>query len=74
MGQAQLRAFTNSTVVQDWLRAEPYQYKNFIGNRMAKIQEIVPFNYWGFVKGIENSADCGSKGINCQELINHPLW
>jgi hypothetical protein len=69
-----MAAFTDSTLVLDWLKAEPYQYKNFVGNRMAKIQDVIPYSRWGYVKSSENPADCASRGISCQELINHPLW
>ena len=36
--------------------------------------DLIPPNRWSHVKGIENLADCASRGILPSELISHPLW
>lgn len=66
--------FTDSTLVLRWIRSEPYKYKTFVGNRITKIQEKLGSEKWGFVRGIDNPADCASRGISVAELIHHPLW
>ncbi|XP_021964112.2 uncharacterized protein LOC110859463 [Folsomia candida] len=67
-------AYTDSTLVLRWIRSEPYKYHTFVANRISKIQENLPAEYWGFVRGVENPADCASRGITVKELINHQLW
>ncbi|XP_021966728.1 uncharacterized protein LOC110861902 [Folsomia candida] len=67
-------AYTDSTLTLGWIRSEPYKYKTFVANRITKIQELIPGDKWGFVRGIDNPADCTSRGISVQEFINHPLW
>ncbi|XP_021961694.1 uncharacterized protein LOC110857403 [Folsomia candida] len=67
-------AYTDSTLTLGWIRSEPYKYHTFVANRITKIQELIPEDKWGFVRGIDNPADCASRGISVQEFINHPLW
>ena len=67
-------AYSDSTLVLRWVQSQPYQYKNFIGNRIAKIQEVIQADKWGFVQGTENPADCASRGISVTELLQHKLW
>ncbi|XP_021964268.1 uncharacterized protein LOC110859615 [Folsomia candida] len=67
-------AYADSTLTLGWIRSEPYKYKTFVANRITKIQELIPGDKWGFVRGIDNPADCASRGISVQEFINHPLW
>ncbi|XP_021955592.1 uncharacterized protein LOC110851951 [Folsomia candida] len=56
------------------LLAELLIWKTFVANRVTKIQERVPPTMWSHVRGEENPADCLSRGITCDELINHELW
>lgn len=67
-------AYTDSTLVLRWVQSEPYKYHTFVANRISKIQENLPAENWGFLRGVDNPADCASRGITVKELINHQLW
>ncbi len=71
---AETRAWTDSTVVLAWLKAHPSRWKAFVANRVSEVQELVPFDCWAHVKGVENPADCASRGIDPSELPHHHLW
>ncbi|CAG7819560.1 unnamed protein product [Allacma fusca] len=61
-------------IVLQWLQSHPARWKTFVANRVSEIQEVLPSNCWHHVPGIENPADCISRGILADELNNHPLW
>ena len=46
----------------------------FEANRVSEIREIVPPERWKHVKGNENPADVGSRGILPKDIVNHELW
>jgi hypothetical protein len=69
-----VNAWTDSTVVLAWLGYCPSKLKTFCANRVSKIQEILPRSQWRHVPGIENPADCASRGVLPEDLITHPLW
>ena len=67
-------AWTDSTVVLNWLIGNPRRFKTFVSNRVANIVEDVPATCWRHVSGVENPADCASRGVMPSELIEHELW
>ena len=67
-------AWTDSTIVLNWLAGNPRRFKAFVGNRVSQIIDLVPPNRWHFVEGIENPADCASRGLYGSELLTHKLW
>jgi hypothetical protein len=70
----QLKAWTDSTVVLGWLASLPRRWKTFVANRVAEIQETIPFENWNHVISEENPADCASRGISASELVDFSLW
>uniref|UniRef100_A0A8D8WZP0 Integrase catalytic domain-containing protein n=1 Tax=Cacopsylla melanoneura TaxID=428564 RepID=A0A8D8WZP0_9HEMI len=66
--------FSDSTVALSWIASQPLRWKTFVANRVSKIQENVSAEKWFHVQGVENPADCLSRGIFPQELIEQPLW
>jgi len=69
-----VRCWTDSSVVLSWLRSSPNRWKVFVANRVTQIQDSVSADQWFHVNGVENPADCASRGIDPSELKNHPLW
>ena len=67
-------AWTDSTVVLGWLSGSPRRFKTFVGNRVSNIMQHVPPNCWRHVCGIDNPADCASRGVFPSELLDHKLW
>ena len=67
-------AWTDSTIVLNWLAGNPRRFKAFVGNRVSQIVDLIPSNRWHFVEGTDNPADCASRGLFASELITHDLW
>ncbi|XP_055542986.1 uncharacterized protein LOC129728564 [Wyeomyia smithii] len=72
--QIQQFAWTDSTIVLQWLSNHPRKWNTYVANRVSTILDILPRRHWEHVSSHENPADCASRGINPSELINHPLW
>jgi hypothetical protein len=66
--------FCNSKVVLDWIASCPSRWKPFVANRIKKIHDDVSNEHWFHVAGVENPADCASRGITSQELKGSKLW
>lgn len=69
-----ISAHSDSTVTLAWIKSDPSRLKTFVANRVTKVQEKIPSDRWGHVRGEENPADCPSRGISTEELIHHSLW
>lgn len=67
-------AFSDSSVALAWIRGESHRWKTFVGNRVAEIQTLVPPEYWRHVASEDNPADCASRGLSPQAILQHPLW
>ena len=61
-------------VVLGWLSGNPRRFKTYVGNRVARTIESIPPDRWNHVSGMDNPADCASRGIFPTELLNHELW
>ncbi|XP_011884112.1 PREDICTED: uncharacterized protein LOC105571257, partial [Vollenhovia emeryi] len=72
--ESSLYCWSDSSVALTWINAHPARWKDFVHNRVLAIQEIIPNGSWHFVSGKENPADCASRGLRPDQLINHPLW
>ena len=67
-------AWTDSTIVLDWLSGSPRRFKTFVGNRVSEILDITSPSQWRHVPTASNSADCASRGMSPSELSQHHLW
>ena len=67
-------AWTDSTIVLNWLDGNPRRFKTYVGNRISCIMELVPPKQWNHLNGSDNPADCASRGLFPSELLEHPLW
>lgn len=67
-------AWTDSRVVLGWLQGNPRRFKPFVGNRIAEISELVPCGCWRHVQGVDNPADCASRGIFPSQLAEYKPW
>ncbi|XP_018406689.1 PREDICTED: uncharacterized protein LOC108782813, partial [Cyphomyrmex costatus] len=66
--------WTDSSVTLTWISSHPAKWKEYVRNRVTAIKDKVPSASWGFVPGKENPADCASRGLNVNEIKQHPLW
>ena len=56
-------AWTDSTIVLNWLSGNPRRFKSYVGNKVSSIIERIPPDRWNHVNGTENPADCASRGL-----------
>ncbi len=71
---AQSYAWTDSTIVLSWLAGNPRRLKTYVCNRVTSIVELLGPDRWRHVSGLENPADCASRGLFPSELLSHGLW
>ena len=57
-----------------WLVGNPRRFKTYVGNQVSDIVDCIPPDHWKHVNGVENHADCGSRGLLPKELLEHELW
>ena len=67
-------AWTDSTIVLNWLVGNPRRFKTYVGNRVSYIVDLIGPERWNHVIGLENPADCASRGLFPSELLEHTLW
>ncbi|XP_047998785.1 uncharacterized protein LOC125236129 [Leguminivora glycinivorella] len=70
----EIYAFTDSKVALCWIQSSPHRWQTFVANRVVKIIEAVPASCFHHVAGLENPADCLSRGLTPAKLVDHPLW
>ena len=69
-----LKCWTDSTIVLNWIKGEPSKREIFVANRVRQIQSLVPPSCWSHVEGKVNPADCISRGLLANELVNCSNW
>lgn len=66
--------WSDSSVTLSWIKSIPHRWKTFVRNRVARIQSHTDIACWGHVDTKSNPADCCSRGLFPQELLDHALW
>ena len=69
-----VHAYTDSTIVLQWIQSVPERWPTYVANRVSEIQDRIPPTSWHHVPGAQNPADCASRGITAAEFLVHPLW
>lgn len=72
--ESEIFAWTDSTVVLAWLRKPSHCWQTFVANRIAEIQSVTSTEIWHHVSGVNNPADCASRGITPAKLLGFDLW
>ncbi|XP_058816123.1 uncharacterized protein LOC131679408 [Topomyia yanbarensis] len=67
-------AWTDSTIVLNWLSAHPRKWKTYVANRTSAILEYLPRSCWNHVISNDSPADLASRGLSPAELVGNPLW
>lgn len=70
---AKLFAWTDSTIVLDWLRNNEHK-QVFVANRISIILDHLKPTNWHHVRSKDNPADVASRGICPSMLLEHTLW
>ena len=72
--QMTLHAWTDSTIVLQWLAQIPRTWNTFVANRVAQIQEVLKRDCWNHCSTNDNPADLASRGVSVKTLINSTKW
>ena len=67
-------AWTDSTIVLNWLIGDPRRFKTYVGNRVSYIADLISPERWNHVNGAENPADSASRDLFPSELLEYSLW
>ncbi|XP_055585541.1 uncharacterized protein LOC129738386 [Uranotaenia lowii] len=68
------RFWSDSMVVLHWIRSPASNWKTFIANRVAEIQQLSHGSNWYHVPGSSNPADLVSRGVSVDQLLSSDLW
>ncbi|XP_075248374.1 uncharacterized protein LOC142341333 [Convolutriloba macropyga] len=71
--------WTDSSTVLLWLQSAHKKQHVFVANKAAEILENSSMDQWRHLKGIENPADIGTRGMSIEDLkecgwLNGPAW
>lgn len=66
--------WSDSKIVLAWIKGNPKRWKTFVAARIAKIHKNTAADNWHHIRGDQNPADCGSRGLTPHELVHHDLW
>ena len=71
--------WTDSSTVLQWLQAAHKKQQVIVANRAAEILENSSMDQWRHVKGVENPADIGTRGMSIEGLkesvwLHGPAW
>ena len=66
--------WTDSMNVLSWIKSESRQFKPFVANRVACIQEVTCPSQWRHVPGDLNPADDASRGLSAVQLTSVSRW
>ncbi|XP_046556868.1 uncharacterized protein LOC124266100 [Haliotis rubra] len=66
--------WSDSTTVLAWIHSESCRYKVFVGTRVAEVQTLTKVENWLYVNTKDNPADCITRGLTIQELIQDSKW
>lgn len=66
--------YSDSEVTLAWIRGDPNRWKTYVANRVHCIQRNSDKFAWKYVNTKDNSADCASRGMLPEALLNHKLW
>ena len=58
-----IHAWTDSTIVLNWLSGIPRHFKTFVGNRVSSILELIPPGRWKHISGTDKPADSASRSL-----------
>ncbi|XP_008484550.1 uncharacterized protein LOC103521222, partial [Diaphorina citri] len=65
---------TDSSVTLCWAHSSPHLYQVFIANRISKIQQNINISTLFHVSGQDNPADCLSRGLVPEQLVDCNLY
>jgi hypothetical protein len=74
VGNMKMFGWCDSQIVLSWLRTPTHLLKTFESNRVSSIHANLESATWRYVPTSMNAADCATRGIFPENLIEHNLW
>lgn len=71
---ADVKLWTDSQTVLQWLRSDPSRWDMFVSNRVMAIQKKSEVEQWQHVRTFDNPADLVSRGASPGDLKSSELW
>uniref|UniRef100_A0A8D9DS55 Integrase catalytic domain-containing protein n=2 Tax=Cacopsylla melanoneura TaxID=428564 RepID=A0A8D9DS55_9HEMI len=69
-----IHLFSDSTIVLCWLKTPPHLLEVFVANRVVEILRSTTVQQWFHVSTEVNPADCASRGLLPDQIVQHHLW
>ena len=66
--------WSDSMVALGWIRSSPAKWKQWVANRVSKIQSLTDPQRWRHIAGIENPADLVTRGVSGDLLLKSNVW
>ncbi|XP_078495461.1 uncharacterized protein LOC144750543 [Ciona intestinalis] len=66
--------WVDSKVVIGYLNNEVKRFNIFVANRVQQILDVSAPTDWHYVRGINNPADCASRGMTSRQLTTNCTW
>ncbi|XP_055918569.1 uncharacterized protein LOC129950669 [Eupeodes corollae] len=66
--------WSDSKTTLSWIRSNPGKHKQYVANRITKIQELTTIDCWRYVPTKSNPADIASRGVYPSQLHSLDLW
>ena len=66
--------WTDSEVALGYISNDARRFHVFVANRVQQIRDHCTTEQWRHVKTTENPADCASRGVGVEDLLQHSSW
>ena len=66
--------WSDSKVVLGYIANEARRFHVFVGNRVQQIRDVTEVDQWNYVQTKDNTADCASRGLTADSLVNSSTW
>lgn len=66
--------WSDSTITLHWIHAAPHTLKQFVANRVSKIQQHTRPDQWSHVPSQDNAADILSRGASVPDFLASDIW
>ena len=69
-----IHAFSDSQIALSWINHPPERLKQYVSNRVSKIQQLLPNKHWSYVETKSNPADLATRGLTVDKFMENKLW
>ena len=66
--------WSDSKVVLGYIANKACRFHVFVGNRVQQIRDVTEVDQWNYVQTKDNPADCASRGLTADSLVNSSTW